>query len=80
MVAFPHVGAGPYGTSRQSSYSSSSDAPKLDAAQIENIFQQMAAPKEQAPATPSSSRFGWFSRQYNKKFSRRASSSKSESK
>lgn len=62
MVAFPPVGTSPYGTSPKSARSSTTDTPKLDAAQIENIFQQVNASKEQVPAT-SSSRFGWFSRQ-----------------
>lgn len=61
MVAFPVVGAGPYGTSSKSARSSTTDTSKLDAAQIENIFQEMNGSQDQLPATPSN-RFGWFSR------------------
>ncbi|KAJ5218021.1 uncharacterized protein N7498_000120 [Penicillium cinerascens] len=75
MVAFPVVGAGPYGTSPKSARSSTTEVPKIDAAQIENIFQQMNCSQDQVSAS-SSSRFGWFSRQYNKKFHSRKSVSK----
>ncbi|KAJ5085027.1 hypothetical protein N7532_009798 [Penicillium argentinense] len=73
MVAFPMIGAGPYGTSQKSARSSSTDAPKLDAMEIENIFQQINSSRE--ASVNSSSRFGWFSR--HNKFHRRG---KSESK
>ncbi|CAI7670284.1 unnamed protein product [Penicillium pancosmium] len=78
MVAFPHVGAGPYGTSIKSPYSSTTEAPKLDAAEIENIFQSMNHSQKQVAVAPSSSsRFRWFSRHSTKKLARHG---KSESK
>jgi hypothetical protein len=61
MVAFPVVGLGPYGTSKKSARSSTGDAPKIDAAEIENIFQQLNCSQDQVSAS-SSSRFRWFSR------------------
>lgn len=67
MVAFPHVGAGPYGTSSKSARSSTTDtsAPKLDATEIEHIFENMNASQERVTPGPSNSnRFSWFSRQW----------------
>lgn len=65
MVAHPSIGLGPYGTSQKSARSSTTDAstPKLDASQVEDIFQQLNSSQEQVPASSSSNRFGWFSRQ-----------------
>ncbi|KAJ5378881.1 hypothetical protein N7509_012000 [Penicillium cosmopolitanum] len=78
MVAFPHIGAGPYGTSRKSPYTSTTETPKLDAAEIEDIFQSMNNSQKQVAVTPSSSsRFRWFSRHATKKSN---SGGKSESK
>lgn len=59
MVAVPMIGAGPYGTSPKSARSSTSA--KLDASEVENIFQQVNLAREQASS--SSSRPSWFSRQ-----------------
>ncbi|KAJ5578126.1 uncharacterized protein N7459_007090 [Penicillium hispanicum] len=73
MVAVPMIGTGPYGTSLQSARSSTTNAPKLDAAQIENIFQQVNLSQDRVSAS-SSRRFGWFSRQYNKIHRRKSES------
>ncbi|KAJ5179703.1 hypothetical protein N7492_002913 [Penicillium capsulatum] len=75
MVAFPPVGSNPYGTNSKWATSSSTNCPKLDAAQVENIFAQMNTSQAPAPAS-SSRRFGWFSRKY-KTFSRRGSAKSS---
>lgn len=67
MVACPYIGNGPYGTSPRSAASSTSNVTgaKLDAEQIESIFQDMNKSQESVPAGSSSSRrFSWFSRQY----------------
>jgi hypothetical protein len=68
MVACPYIGNGPYGTSPRSAASSTSNVAggaKLDAQQIESIFQDMNKSQESVSAGPSSSRrFSWFSRQY----------------
>jgi hypothetical protein len=62
MVAVPMIGAGPYGTSPKSARSSTTNAPKLDASEIETIFQQVNWSQDRVSES-SSSRFGWFSRQ-----------------
>lgn len=64
MVAVPMMGTGPYGTNPKSARSSTSNA-KLDASEIETIFQQVNWSQDKVSATPanSPSRGGWFSRQ-----------------
>ncbi|KAJ5238798.1 hypothetical protein N7468_003417 [Penicillium chermesinum] len=72
MVAVPMIGAGPYGTSPKSARSSATSVPKIDAAQIEDIFQSVHMAQE--PAQGGSSRFGWFSRKVNKLHRRKSES------
>ncbi|KAJ5630173.1 hypothetical protein N7528_003830 [Penicillium herquei] len=68
MVACPALGDGPYGTNRRSSARSSAPGtpqPKMDAAEIENIFQAVENSRRRTSGD-SSRRSGWFARQFNK--------------
>ncbi|KAJ5718821.1 uncharacterized protein N7483_009903 [Penicillium malachiteum] len=66
MVACPPLGDGPYGTQRRSSARASAPGtpqPKMDAAEIENIFQAVENSRRRTESGGSSRRSGWFSRQ-----------------
>ncbi|KAJ5217419.1 hypothetical protein N7468_010427 [Penicillium chermesinum] len=60
-VPISNIGSGPYGTAAKSDDANR----KIDAEQIESIFQEMSKSQENVAASASSSRRpSWFSRQY----------------
>ncbi|KAJ5720192.1 hypothetical protein N7493_007070 [Penicillium malachiteum] len=68
MVACPALGDGPFGTQRRASARSSAPGtpqPKMDAMQIENLFEAVENSQRRSSGG-SSRRSGWFLKQFNK--------------